>query len=142
MLGADNSMIGTTAFNWIPTGLTEIEFNQFVLPFLTAGRRGPKTKLSFFEIFNCILNLLYTGCQWSQIKIPVNSKGKARMHYTRIHRIFQRWVKEGCFDNIFFDSIKRLHQHRLLDVSILHGDGTTNAAKKGVIMSPIAAIRS
>lgn len=133
-------MIGTNTFNWIPTTLNETEFNEFVLPFLTSGRRGPKPNLSFFEIFNCILHLLYTGCQWSQIKIPTNSKGKL-VHYTRIHRTFQRWLKDGCFDGAFFESIKRLHRDKLLDVSVLHGDGTTNAAKKGAIILATVAIR-
>ena len=37
----------------------------------------------------------------------------------------------GCFDIIFTIVVMRLHQANRLDVTIIHGDGTTTAAKKG-----------
>ena len=38
----------------------------------------------------------------------------------------------GCFDIIFTIVVMRLHQANRLDVTIIHGDGTTTASKKGV----------
>ena len=40
-------------------------------------------------------------------------------------------VADGCFNAIFEGTVLTLHQAELLDVSIIHGDGTTTAAKKG-----------
>ncbi|MGX5056903.1 hypothetical protein ACWKX9_25170, partial [Enterobacter asburiae] len=37
----------------------------------------------------------------------------------------------GCFDAIFTSSVSLLHQRGMLDVTVIHGDGTTTAAKKG-----------
>jgi len=65
----------------IPTSLSVPRFDQFVLPHLTRGRRGPPFKLSLHAIF--------TG------------------------------------------SVLTLAQHDLLDKTVVHGDGTTTAAKKG-----------
>jgi hypothetical protein len=50
---------------------------------------------------------------------------------TRIYRTFRRWQADGCIDAIFSGSVQQLHQDQLLDVSVIHGDGTTTAAKKG-----------
>jgi hypothetical protein len=46
----------------IPTNLSVAQFEQFVLPHLSKGRRGPATKLGWHSIFNYILRLLYLGC--------------------------------------------------------------------------------
>jgi hypothetical protein len=40
-------------------------------------------------------------------------------------------VVDGCIDVIFTGSVLKLHQDNRLDISIVHGDGTTTAAKKG-----------
>ncbi|NLP64776.1 transposase [Paraburkholderia sacchari] len=37
----------------------------------------------------------------------------------------------SCIDAIFAASVRRLHDDRLLDLTVIHGDGTTTAAKKG-----------
>jgi hypothetical protein len=36
-----------------------------------------------------------------------------------------------CFDAIFTGTVVTLHHADLLDTSVIHGDGTTTAAKKG-----------
>jgi len=124
----------------IPTKLSRDEFNQFVLPHLTRGARGPATKLSFRCLFNYILYLMHTGCQWEQINIKKDCSGKPEIHSSRIFRIFKRWLKDGCFEKIFVDSVATLFKKNLLDLDIIHGDGTTTAAKKGAIISATMAI--
>lgn len=118
-------------WQWIPTKLTEAQFEQFVLPHLTVGRRGPAPKLPFHRIFNYILQLLYIGCQWKELPIQKDQTGRPEIHYTRIYGAFRRWEADGCMDAIFTGSVGKLHQNDLLDTSIIHGDGTTTAAKKG-----------
>lgn len=127
-------MKGKRQYNKIPTSLSEKEFNEFVLPHLKAGKRGPKKKLSFFKLFNYILYLMHTGCQWENIPIDKDIGGKREIHYTNIYSAFKFWVKHGCFDRVFEASVARLFQAKMLDISILHGDGTCTAAKKGAII--------
>jgi len=118
-------------WQWIPTHLTPEQFEEFVLPHLHIGSRGPQPKLSLHAIFNYILKLLYLGCQWQELPIEKDKDGRPEIHYTRIYRAFRRYEAQGCFNVIFASSVLLLHQHELLDVSVIHGDGTTTAAKKG-----------
>jgi transposase len=115
----------------IPTNLSVAQFEQFVLPHLSKGRRGPATKLGWHTIFNYILRLLYLGCQWKELPIEKDRQGRPEIHYTRIYRAFRRWQADGCFDAIFEGSVFRLGQDDRLDITVIHGDGTTTAAKKG-----------
>lgn len=118
----------------IPTFLDETQFNEFVLPHLTRGSRGPDTKLPFHRIFNYILKLMHTGCQWEELPIRKDSSGTPEIHYSNIFRLFQRWLKDSCFEKIFTASVTRLFKAGLLNTTIIHGDGTTTAAKKGAII--------
>jgi transposase len=115
----------------IPTQLGLALFEQFVLPHLSIGRRGPALKLSLFKIFNYILQQLYLGCQWKQLPIDKDGEGRPEIHYTRIYSTWRRWEADGCMDAIFAGSVRQLHQDGLLDTTVIHGDGTTTAAKKG-----------
>ncbi|WP_075553163.1 transposase [Candidatus Paracaedibacter symbiosus] len=118
----------------IPTTLEEDEFNEFVLPYLTKGSRGPGTKLTFYRLFNYLLKLMHTGCQWEELPIEKDAFGKPEIHHTRLFRTFKRWLKDGCFENIFIGSVSQLFNHNLLDTKVIHGDGSTTCAKKGAII--------
>jgi len=118
----------------IPTVLDESQFNEFILPHLTKGSRGPETKVPYYRLFNYILKLMHTGCQWKEITIFKDVHGIPEIHYTNIFRVFKRWVNDGCFEKIFIGSVSNLFKAGLLDTAIIHGDGTTTAAKKGAII--------
>jgi transposase len=94
----------------IPTKLSKAQFEQFILPHLSKGRRGPATTLSFHAIFNYILHLLYLGCQWQHLPIEKDGHGRREIHPTSLYRTFRRWQAEGCFDLIFEGSVRKLHQ--------------------------------
>ena len=118
-------------WQWIPTHLSLAQFTQFVLPHLIVGARGPAPKLTLHGIFNYLLQLLYMGCQWKELPIATGPDGRPEIHYTRIYRMFRYWQAQGCFDRIFTGSVAALHAANLLDTRVIHGDGTTTAAKKG-----------
>ena len=124
-------MARSKRYQRIPTQLSESEFNEFVLIHLTKGSRGPSTKLSFHRIFNYILKIMHTGCQWEELPIEKDASGTPEIHFSNIFRIFQRWILDGCFNKIFIGSIRTLFEANLLDTSTIHGDGTTTSAKKG-----------
>src|SRR5450631_4904216 len=50
--------------------------------------------------------------------------------YAHLQRLSQV-AGEGCLDAIFSGSVAALQEHGHLDLSVIHGDGTTTAAKKG-----------
>jgi len=121
-------------YNRIPVGLSEKEFNEFILPHLKKGSRGPNKKLSYYELFNYILKLMHTGCQWYNLPIASDSNGNLEIHYTTVFKAFRFWVNNGCFDKIFESTVMKLFNNKMLDTTIMHGDGTSTAAKKGVII--------
>lgn len=115
----------------IPVQLCENDFNNYILPYLSLPKRGPKSKVSYFCIFNYILVVLYTGMQWKMLPIKRTPDGKPEIHYTGIYKYFARWCDDGSLINAFRNSVKTLHDLKLLDTSILHGDGSNTVAKKG-----------
>jgi transposase len=121
----------THKYKRIPTELTEEQFTEFILPNLSEGQSGPKCKISLHDIFNYVLKIIHTGMQWYQLPIKMADTGKPEIHYTRVFRIFQRWVGDGSLEKVFDNSVFTLHQNNLLDLSILHGDGSSTPAKKG-----------
>jgi len=124
-------MVETQCRQEIPTQLDLAEFERFVLSHLVPGSRGPAPKLRLHKIFNYVLKILYMGCQWKNLPIDKDGEGRPETHYTRIYRIWRRWVDNGCMDAIFVGSVLRLHEDGRLDTAVIHGDGTTTAAKKG-----------
>jgi len=122
-------------YKTIPTNLTESEFNEFVLPHLSyaTGLRGPKPCISAYKLFNYILYVLHSGCQWKllQFCIDKDKNGISEIHYTNVFRQFQRWCNDGSLEKLFEESVMRLQVRDMLDLSVLHGDGTTTPAKKG-----------
>jgi transposase len=83
------------------------------------------------KIFNYILQLLYLGCQWKELPIEKDGEGRPEIHYTRIYSTLRRWEADGCMEAIFTGTVLKLQQDNRLDITVIHGDGTTTAAKKG-----------
>src|ERR1700685_3889170 len=77
----------------IPTKLSKEQFEQFILPHLSKGSRGPATTLSFHAIFNYILCVLYLGCQWKNLPIERDRHGHREIHPTSI--LDSGWLS-GC----------------------------------------------
>jgi len=110
----------------LPIQVSRKDFNQYILPHLSRARRGPKGKLSRYQIFNYILYVLHTGVQWNQL--PIRRK---EIHWSNVYKWHLRWSKDGSYQNLFEGSVKRLLLDHKLDLSILHGDGSNTVAKKG-----------
>lgn len=77
--------------------------------------------------------MLHTGCQWRSLRkvIYKNSDGKREIHYSTVFRWFQRWCDDGSLEGVFSNTVSLLYKNNQLDLSILHGDGTSSMAKKG-----------
>lgn len=110
----------------LPTRVTLKDFNHFILPYLSRTKRGPKGKLSRYQIFNYILYVLHTGIQWN--KLPIKRK---EIHWSNVYKWHLKWSKDNSYRNLFEGSVKHLLSENELDLSVLHGDGTNTVAKKG-----------
>ena len=47
-----------------------------------------------------VLKILYLSCQWKELPIDKDGEGRPETHYTRIYRIWRRWVGNSCMDVI------------------------------------------
>jgi hypothetical protein len=110
-------MAGSRHGQAIPTQLGLGLFEEFVLPHLSIGSRGPAPKLGLFKIFNYILQPLYLGCQWKELPIDKDGEGRPEIHYTRIYSTWRRWQADGCIDAIFTGPVMQLHHDELLDIT-------------------------
>ena len=119
----------------IPVQLSESEFTAFIFPHLSMHKRGPKCKLGYYRVFNLILGILYTGMQWKCLPVPTDGNGKPAIHYTTVYKVFAKWADDGSLWQAFVASVRHLAVEKHLDLSILHGDGTTTVAKKGAMGS-------
>jgi len=124
-------------FNELPARVSQKNFNKYILPCLSKGKRGPKPKISLYKIFNYILYGLHTGCQWD--KLPIRRK---EIHWSAVYSRHNRWSKDGSYENLFLNSVKVLRDKGKLDLSILHGDGSNTVAKKGARISGIPGINT
>lgn len=122
-------------YNSLPTKVSLKDFNRHIKPHLSVGTRGPKTRLSTFQIFNYVLYVLHTGMQWDQLRCPVR--------WSNIYRHHNRWSKDGSYEKLFAASVTWLKDNDLLDLFALHGDGSNTVAKKGatVLTTPATNTR-
>jgi transposase len=111
----------------LPIKVTEKDFNRYIKPYLRTPVKGVKQKISNYKIFNYILYVLHTGIQWRQLKTYKNE-----IHWSNVYKRHNRWSKNGSYQRLFESSVELLSKKNLLDLSILHGDGSNAVAKKGV----------
>ena len=121
-------------YNPLVKRVDQKEFNRYILPQLRKRFKGPKPKLSLYKIFNYILYVLSTGCQWEQLPIYRNE-----IHWSNVYKWHNRWSKDGSYKFLFESTVDLLNQKGKLDTSILHGDGSNTVAKKGEAESVTAA---
>ena len=111
----------------LPVKIGRADFNRYIHPYLSRGKRGPKTKISRHKIFNYILYVLHTGMQWKELRTWRNE-----IHWSNVYRWHNKWSKDRSYAYLFETGIERLRLANKLDLSILHGDGSNTVAKKGV----------
>jgi hypothetical protein len=126
----------------IPVYFDEETFDEFILPILWVGSRGPEPKLSLYKFFHYILYVLYTGIQWKMLPIGVDENGQPEIHYSRVWNKWKQWVEHGCIVAIFYQSVLLLKEQGQLDLRILHGDGSNTVAKKGANVSITTGINT
>jgi len=115
----------------IPVELSEAQFNEFFLEHIKLGTRGPSIKIPLFKIFNYMLYVLHTGCQWQKVPIEKDASGRPEISYSQVFKHCHRWILNHSILDAFIGSIESLNNKNLLDTSVFHGDGTCTTAKKG-----------
>ena len=115
----------------IPTKLTPDQFAQHVEPYLSKAKRGYVSTIPLSKIFNYILYLLHTGCQWEELPIDPDptQPEKPELSYHAVYYHFRKWSKDGSLERVWKQGLVTMKDH--VDISELTLDGTQTLAKKG-----------
>lgn len=115
----------------IPTKLTPDQFAHYVEPYLSKAKRGFVSTIPLSKIFNYILYVLHTGCQWPELPIAPDptEPGKPELSYHAVYHHFRKWSKDGSLEQVWKHGLVAIKD--TVDVSEVTLDGTHTLAKKG-----------
>jgi len=121
----------------IPVSLTEAQFTTHIKPHLSVAKRGFESEQPLWKIFNLVLYVLHTGCQWPETPVPTDRDDQPIMSWQVPRYHFYKWSRDGSFERLFKAGILKIRYE--LNLAILNLDGSHSAAKKGAKRSPIKA---
>jgi transposase len=115
----------------IPVKLSETEFKKYIEPHLSKAKRGYVSKIPLYKIFNYILYVLYSGCQWQSLPIEnkQNNPTQKEISYQAVYYHFCKWSRDGSLKKVFEVSVKTIKG--LLNLSEINFDGSHTISKKG-----------
>lgn len=108
--------------------LNEDTINEWVVPYLSEGKRGTKLQVKPSEIVSAILHRLKTGCQWRELPVKEFFENQ-RLTWQGVYHHFRKWVNDGSFKKVW---VSLLEAHRKLpDLSSAQLDGSQTTCKSG-----------
>lgn len=114
----------------IPTQITESQFQKYFEPSLSKAKRGYVSKIPLFKIFNYILYVVHTGCQWKSLPIETSvHTTRKELSYQAVYHRFRKWSRDGSWKTVFDHSIQAIKDD--VNLSEIHLDGTHTIGKKG-----------
>ena len=72
--------------------------NNWIIPFLSVGKRGFKSNFDLASIFLLILKRLKTGVQWRELPIESYFE-KGEISWQNVYYYFNKWSKDGSFQH-------------------------------------------
>lgn len=106
---------------------SENKIKQLVVPYLSVGKRGKKSKLCLAKVFLLILKRLKTGTQWREL--CTKEYFDEEVIWQSIYYYFNKWSKDGSFVKVW-QQLLQSNKH-LLDLSTAQFDGTHTPCKRG-----------
>ena len=103
--------------------------NNWIIPFLSVGKRGFKSNFDLASIFLLILKRLKTGVQWRELPIESYFE-KGEISWQNVYYYFNKWSKDGSFQRVWLNLLSK--KKRKLDMSCVQLDGShTRCRQKG-----------
>jgi transposase len=116
----------------IPESVTQEQFEQYILPYLTTAKRGYVSKTPLVGIFNLILYRLHTGCQWDCLPVSKDAQEREQRHepsWQAVYDHWRPWSADGSLERVWQQSILSIQDD--LDLQQMNLDGSPAIAKKG-----------
>ena len=93
--------------------------NNWIIPFLSVGKRGFKSNFDLASIFLLILKRLKTGVQWRELPIESYFE-KGEISWQNVYYYFNKWSKDVSFQRVWLNLISK--KKRKLDMSCVQLD--------------------
>ena len=109
--------------------LSKDTIEQWIVPYLSIGRRGTKVNVELWRIVAAILYRLKSGCQWSMLPVGQFFTSAKKLTVAGVYHHFSKWVKDGSFRKAWIELLKA--NAAVLDLSCMQLDGSHTPAKRG-----------
>ena len=93
--------------------------NNWIIPFLSVGKRGFKSNFDLASIFLLILKRLKTGVQWRELPIESYFE-KGEISWQNVYYYFNKWSKDVSFQRVWLNLLSK--KKRKLDMSCVQLD--------------------
>lgn len=94
---------------------------KLIVPHLSKGKRGFKSKMPVFQVVEAIFYRLKTGCQWRELPLKQFTDTVA-MSWESVYYYFNKWGKDGSWRSVWIALLRS--KHALLDLSSVQLDGS------------------
>jgi len=107
--------------------LSKDMIEQWVIPHLSKGERGPKPEVGLVDLVRAILYRLKTGTQWRFL--PVGEFfAPGAIKWGGVYHHHRAWIKDGSWRRVWIELLKANRSR--LDLSSIQLDGSQTPSKK------------
>ena len=108
--------------------ISENKVREYIVPYLSVGKRGFKSKLCLTKVMLLILKRLKTGSQWRELSIK-EYFDDGEVCWQIIYYYFNKWSQDGSFKKAWINLLQANKQ--LIDFSTAQLDGSHTPGKRG-----------
>lgn len=106
----------------IPTRLTADQFAVHVEPYLSKAKCGFVSQIPLHKIFNYVLYIRHTGCQWRQLPIdpdPFHPEQR-EISWAAIYYHFRKGSRDGSLKHVWQSSVQTIRPWLDLSAPLTH----------------------
>ncbi len=108
--------------------ISEDKIEKWILPHLSRGKRGFRSRVDLKKVILLILKRLKTGCQWRELSIKECFE-EGEISWQGVYYYFNKWSKDGSFYRVWVALLKE--NRSKIDLSSIQIDGSHTPSKNG-----------
>lgn len=108
--------------------LHEDKIEKLIIPHLSKGKRGFKSRVDLVKVVALIFKRLKTGCQWRELPVK-EYLPEGEITWQGIYYYFNKWSKDDSWKQVWISLLKTYKNK--LDLSSIQLDGSHTISKRG-----------
>ncbi|WP_299291822.1 IS5 family transposase [uncultured Mucilaginibacter sp.] len=101
---------------------------KLIVPYLSKGKRGFRSKVPIFQVVKAIFYRLKTGCQWRELPLK-HFINDVSVSWQNVYYYFNKWCRDGSWRAVWIGLLRSYRNY--LDLSSVQLDGSHTPAKRG-----------